>query len=275
MKPSPPNVHAQFTASIPENYDRYLGPVIFDPFARDLSRRLTGDSRRVLETACGSGIVTRRLLEALPEDAELTATDLNAPMLDYARSAVGPDPRVTWRTADMCDLDLPDASFDAVVCQFGIMFPPDKPAALREARRVLAPGGTYLFSVWDSLDRNRFADLANEVITGFFPSDPPGFYQVPFHMHDPNAVRAMAAAAGFEGVKETRLDLESTAPSADDFARGLVEGNPVVNEIQARGGVSVEEVRERLAQRLKAELGDRPVTARLRTIVFEARAPRR
>src|SRR5262245_10107323 len=181
------NVYAQFTASIPENYDRYLGMVLFDPFARDLAGRLPNESRRILETACGSGIVTRRLLQALPPGATLVATDLNAPMVDHARAAIGSDSRVTWRTADMCDLGLPDRAFDTVVCQFGVMFVPDKASAMRESLRVLVPGGLYLFNVWDSLALNRFAALANEVITDSFPDDPPGFYQVPFSMHDTDA----------------------------------------------------------------------------------------
>jgi ubiquinone/menaquinone biosynthesis C-methylase UbiE len=268
------NVYAQFTASVPQNYDRYLGMVLFDPFARDLTRRIPKDSKRILEAACGSGIVTRRILQSMPAGASLVATDLNAPMIAHARAMIGADSRVTWRTADMCDLGLPDGSFDTEVCQFGVMFVPDKLAAFREALRVLAPGGLYIFNVWDSLARNRFATLANEVITGFFPTDPPGFYQVPFSMHDVDAVRSLLDQAGFQDVRQTSLDLETTSPSADEFARGLIEGNPVVAEIQARGGVSVDDVRSRLAGRIRAELGDRPVSTRLRATVYEARAPR-
>jgi ubiquinone/menaquinone biosynthesis C-methylase UbiE len=271
---APSNLHAQFTASVPENYDRYLGMVLFDPFARDLARRIPGESRRILETACGSGIVTRRLLQALPPGATLVATDLNAPMVDRARAAVGSDPRVTWRTADMCHLGLPDRSFDAVVCQFGLMFVPDKVSAMREALRVLVPGGLYLFNVWDSLATNRFGAIANEVIAGFFPEDPPGFYQVPFSLHDTSAVQELLAQAGFQDVRGTHLDLGTTARSADEFAKGLVEGNPVVAEIQARGGATVEDVRTRLAGRLRAEMGDQPVSTRLRAFVYESRAPR-
>src|SRR5712671_526078 len=144
--------HTQFTASIPENYDRYLGPVIFDPYARDLAQRLGRPGpKRVLVTACGSGIVTRRLLEALAPDAALVATDLNADMLDHARAAIGEDSRLSWEVADMCDLNFESGSFDAVVCQFGVMFAPDKAAAFREAQRVLMTGGRFLFNVWDAI----------------------------------------------------------------------------------------------------------------------------
>jgi len=138
--------HIQFTASIPASYDRHLGPVIFDPYARDLVARLGRPGpRRILETACGSGIVTRRLLEAMDPDAALVATDLNADMLDHARATIGDDPRLSWEVADMCNLNFESGSFDAVVCQFGVMLAPDKAAAFREAVRShaerLAPGG--------------------------------------------------------------------------------------------------------------------------------------
>jgi len=270
MTTSKTSLYAQFTASIPENYDRYLGPVLFDLYARDIAGRLPKTVRKVLETACGTGIVTRRILETLPSGATLVATDLNAPMVEFARSSVGDDARLDWRAADMGALDFPDASFDAIVCQFGLMFAPDKDLALREARRVLAPGGTLLFNVWDSLERNPFAFLANDVITGFFHSDPPTFYQVPFCMSDRDRLREMLARAGFAKVTDAVVPLESSAPNAQELARGLVQGNPVVNEIQARSA-SVNEIERKLAERIREELGDHPVPVRLQAIVFEAR----
>jgi len=214
---------------------------------------------------------TRRLLEALPRDASLLATDLNLAMVEHARKAIGEDPRLSWRTADMCATELPDASFDALVCQFGLMFAPDKDAALREARRVLESGGTLLANVWDAIGNNRFAELANEVITGFFPTDPPTFYQVPFGLSDRPRMREMLRAAGFAEVRDEVLPLSSTSPSADELARGLVEGNPVVNEIQTRGTAPIQEIERKLADRIRTEMGDRPVPVRLQAIVFEAR----
>jgi ubiquinone/menaquinone biosynthesis C-methylase UbiE len=270
-KPAPGAVHAQFTASIPRHYDQCLGPVIFEPYARDLARRLPRGARRVLETACGSGIVTRRLLEALSKDASLLATDLNLAMVEHARKAVGEDPRLSWRTADMCATELPDASFDAVVCQFGLMFAPDKEAALEEARRVLEPGGTFLANVWDDIERNRFAQIAHQVITSFFPADPPTFYQVPFSLGDRPRMRQMLRAAGFTDVRDEVVTLSSTSPSAEELAQGLVEGNPVATEIQARGTATIQEIERKLADRIHTELGDRPVPVKLQAIVFEAR----
>ena len=264
-------IHAQFTASIPENYDRFLGPVLFEPNARDLVRRLgTPAPQRVLEAACGSGILTRHLLQSLPKNATLLATDLNLAMIQYAQESVGEDPRLRWRAADMTAIDAPDGSFDAVVCQFGVMFVPDQWAAFREAHRTLAPGGRYVFNVWDALERNPFAALTHEVITAFFPNDPPGFYQVPFSFHDRALIREMLASAGFGEVTDSVVELESESPSVNDFARGLVEGNPVINEIQARGGPTAAEIERTLADRLRSKLGDRPVPVRLRAIAFRA-----
>jgi ubiquinone/menaquinone biosynthesis C-methylase UbiE len=263
--------HAQFTASIPENYHRYLGPVIFEPYAKDIAERLAKSaSKNVLETACGTGIVTRRLLEVLSPDAGLIATDLNPAMLDHARAAIGDDSRVSWEVTDMCDLNFESETFDAVVCQFGIMFAPDKAAAFREAHRVLQQGGRFLFNVWDEIGKNPFAKIANDTITSFFPNDPPTFYQTPFGFQDRAVIKKMLNDAGFSRIQEAIVSKPSQAPSAAEFARGLIEGNPVMNEIQARGTASLEEVESELAARIKKNLGDRPVPVRLQAIVFEA-----
>jgi ubiquinone/menaquinone biosynthesis C-methylase UbiE len=176
--------HTRFTGTIPAFYDAHLGPVIFEPFARDLARRVPDrDGVCVLETACGTGIVTRRVLERLPASAKFVATDLNQGMLDHARGAVGPDPRIEWRTADAQQLPFGDASFDAVVMQFGMMFVPDQPLALREARRVLVPAAS---SRGERLIRRRgpVRRLAYEVPASLFPRTR-AFHLVPFGDHDP------------------------------------------------------------------------------------------
>ncbi len=265
--------HAQFTESIPANYDRHLGPVIFEPYAKDLAQRVGRFAPgRILEIACGSGILTRRLLEGLAPDGSLTATDLNPAMLDHARAAIGDDPRLIWEVADMCDLNFDSDSFDAVVCQFGIMFAPDKAAAFREAHRVLGPDGRLLFNTMDAIDKNPFAMIADETIAGFFLADPPTFYRTVFGFNDRPMIRGMLESAGFSEIKDASVPIRSHAASAEEFARGLVEGNPVVNEIRARGGVSVEEVVMELAARLGKKLGRRPVPVHIQAIVFEARA---
>jgi ubiquinone/menaquinone biosynthesis C-methylase UbiE len=175
---------ASFIGNIPEHYDRGLGPIIFVDYAADIARRAAACSpTRVLETAAGTGIVTRQLRDFLPAGASLTATDLNPPMIEVARAKFQPDERVDWRPADATALPFPDGSFDAVVCQFGVMFFPDKDRSYREVHRVLAPGGRYLFNVWDAHRYNPFGRITHEVAGSFFPVDPPQFYKVPFSYH--------------------------------------------------------------------------------------------
>lgn len=268
---SDPN--AVFAGSIPENYDRHLGPVLFEPYARDLARRVpAGEGVRVLEVACGTGIVTRHLRDRLPAGSRFVATDLNPPMIDYARRKLRGARGIEWQPADACVLPFPDGSFDALVCQFGLMFVPDKPAALREAQRVLGDDGTILLNVWDSLDRNTFAKAAHETIASFFPDDPPTFYQVPFSLHRTDVLEELLRGAGFTDIRIDPVSLQGESPSARDLATGLVEGNPVGNMIRERGTAAVDDVVEAVAGTVAREFGDRPVRIPLHAFVVTARA---
>ncbi len=262
----------RFDGSIPELYDRHLGPVLFEPHARDLASRLRLAPRsRVLEVACGTGIVTRRLLSALPSDGRLLATDLNEAMLDHARGRVTSDPRLEWSVADALRLDHADGSFDAWVCQFGVMFFPDKVAGLREARRVLRPGGTLVFNVFRAHEHNAFGRIADETVRGFFASDPPGFYRVPFGWGEETVIAGTLTDAGFTSFTIERLELETSSASAADLAVGLVRGNPIVHELRARSGADVGMVEAAVAAALGREGGAAPWRGVLRSLVVTAR----
>jgi len=263
---------AQFTGSIPAAYDRYLGPMLFEPYAADLVARLAVPPKAaVLELACGTGILTQRLRRALPVTATLTATDLNEPMVAYARGKM-PNAPVTWQQADAQQLPFPDGAFEAVACQFGVMFVPDKPRAFAEARRVLKPNGLFAFNVWGSLDENSFGRIARDTIARFFTSDPPTFYDVPFGFHDVAAIRAMLRTARLNLVFCETVELEATSPSAQDAALGLVTWNPVVLDVNERATAPAEEIVAAVAQALAAEGGDAPLRLPMKALVFLAQA---
>lgn len=264
--------NARFQGTIPELYDRHLGPVIFEPFAADLARRVIArEGESVLEIACGTGILTERLRARLPPAVSLVATDLNEPMIDFARSklrGVGP---IDWRPADAATLPFPSMSFAAVACQFGLMFVPDKEAAFREARRVLTDNGLLVFNVWNGFEHNPFGRIAHETIGSFFPVDPPNFYQVPFGFHDSNVLRRLLAANGLGDVEIERVTLAATSPTAKSFATGLVKGNPVSIAIQERG-CALDPVVEAVAAALAHVGGDNPFRSTMQALVVTARA---
>lgn len=265
--------HASFSGSIPTLYHERLGPVVFEPYANDLAQRIPAhEGVRILETACGTGILTRRMLERLPASARITATDLNQAMIDVAQGFVPSDPRLEWRAVDAQQLPFGDAEFDAVVMQFGIMFLPDKAQALREAKRVLKPGGRLLYNAWNSLEHNPSWRIANQVVRAAFPTDPPTFYQTPFGDHDPDEHLARVKAAGFRDVNVEGVKFQTSSESAEHFAGGLVRGNPTSLAITERGTVPIEVVEGRIAEALRAELGDKPLLAPMHAWVVTATA---
>lgn len=263
-----------FAGSIPENYDRYMVPLIVETYARDMARRAAALSpKAVLETAAGSGVVTRALAPSLAPDASYVVTDLNQPMLDYAATRQDPDDRLSWRQADAQALPFEDAVFDLVICQFGVMFLPARPSAYREARRVLKPGGCFLFNAWDRIEDNVFADDVTRALAEFFPDDPPRFMaRTPHGYHDTALIRSDLAEAGFSNVAiETRVE-ESRAPSPRHVAVAYCQGTPLRNEIEARGADKLEAATEHAASALARKHGDGEVSAKIQAHVIMARA---
>lgn len=266
--------NARFLGTIPELYDRHLGPVIFEPYAADMARRVTVTApATVLEVACGTRILTQHLRALLPPTTQLVATDLNPPMIDYARAKLGTPARIDWRPADAAALPFAPGLFAAVVCQFGLMFVADKDATFREARRVLAKGGLLAFNVWDGFEHNPFGRIAHETIRSFFTADPPNFYQVPFGFHDPDVLRHLLDANDFGQIELDWVTLNAVSPTAKSFALGLVKGNPVSIAIQERG-VALDPIVEAVAAALARVGGDNPFRSSMRALVVTARAGR-
>ena len=261
-----------FAGSIPKIYDDLLVPLIFAGPASDLAARIAALApAHVLETAAGTGVVTRALAAALPATTQIVATDLNQPMLDMARSRQPATPPVVWQQADAMSLPFADARFDVVGCQFGAMFFPDRIRAYREARRVLKPGGHFLFSVWDRIEKNVFADDVTNALAGIFPGDPPRFLaRTPHGHHDPERIRTELQAAGFTSVAiEPWSDL-SRASSPRHPAVAYCQGTPLRNEIETRGHVTLEQATDHAAAAIAARHGDGPVAAEIASLVVTA-----
>jgi ubiquinone/menaquinone biosynthesis C-methylase UbiE len=262
---------AGFIGNIPQYYDRGLGPMIFADYAAEMAQRVAaGNPARVLETAAGTGIVTRKLRDALPAGTHITATDLNPPMLEVARAKFRAGEQVEFQPADAVALPFADGSFDAVVCQFGLMFFPDKAKSFAEVRRVLAPGGRYALSVWDSHRYNPFGRITHQVAGRFFPADPPQFYSVPFSCHQIDPIKEFLIEAGFTGINAAVVSLDKVIPDVAGFARAAVYGNPLIDQIRSRGGVEPELVVEALVQEYRREFGADPGRMPLQAVLFSA-----
>jgi SAM-dependent methyltransferase len=263
------NRDSVFEGSIPGIYDRCLGPLLFEPFAQDLAVRVAeARPRDILETAAGTGIVTAALLEALP-GAAIVATDLNPAMLEVAAARTGAG-RMRFRAADAQDLPFDEASFDAVVCQFGVMFFPDRVGAYREARRVLRPGGRFLFNAWTRIEDNPVTDRAMSAVAGLYPDDPPAFFRrVPHGYGDRDRIAADLDAAGFTRIAVDTVGKRSRSPSANEAARGLCHGTPLRAEIEARPGHGLAEATRVAAAALEPLSGpdgiDAPMSAHVVT----------
>jgi ubiquinone/menaquinone biosynthesis C-methylase UbiE len=224
-----------FAGSIPAIYDRYMVPMIFDPYAQLAADRATAlQPSRILETAAGTGVLTQALHRALPH-AQIVATDLNQPMLEQAARRVS-SPRVCFEQADALALPFDDESFDLVACQFGAMFFPDKVKGHCEARRVLRDGGTYLLVIWDRIERNVATRVAGRAVAALFPENSAAFYErIPFRYFDTTVIESDLRAAGFVHIAIDTVELRSRAGSARDAAIGLTQGTPMRSEIEKGG----------------------------------------
>ena len=254
-----------FAGSIPQLYDEYFVPLIFEPYAIDLSARTARRSpSRVLEVAAGTGAVTRHLAADLPEGTAIVATDLNPGMIARGRE-VGTVRPVEWQTADAMQLPFADASFDAVVCQCGVMFFPDKAAAFAEARRVLRPGGTFLFNAWNRIEENELADVVTQALATVFPANPPRFMaRTPHGYHDTTTIARDLVGGGFASAPEiVTLDKRSKAPSARHAAIAYCQGTPLRGEIEALDAARLGEATDICAEAIARRFGRGPVDAKI------------
>ena len=260
-----------FGGSIPEYYDTILGPAQLNAFAADLVKRMPvrpkGD---VLELACGTGIVSARLRERVDSNFRLVATDISEAMLAYARNKV--KGKIDWRLADAAALPFKDATFGAVVCQFGVMFLPDKPKLFAEVRRVLIEGGLLLFNTWNRMALNPHAQGASEVMQALFPGDPEmDFASIPFSFCDETAIREVLDGARFRNIEIANVTVRVDCPSARTFATGQIRGTPRSTLIEKKGG-NLEQVIDKVAERLAAAGGAEPFRVEANALAVRAQA---
>ncbi len=254
-----------FTASVSEVYDELLVPLIFDPYADELARRLRAlESGSVLEVAAGTGVVTRRLASVLPAAVSITATDLSQAMIDRAMH-IGTGRTVEWRQADVMSMPFAPASFDVVVCQFGVMFFDPKRDAFAEVLRVLRPGGRFLFSVWDGLEANEFVDVVAHSLRGAFPDDPPTLIErVPHGYDDTEQIVADLRAGGFDSQPSIeRIEYVSRAATAEDVATAYCAGTPIRGELERLRPGGLAEVVAIVTTALEARFGSRDLEGRI------------
>jgi SAM-dependent methyltransferase len=264
-----PDTDKAFAGSIPKLYDMHLVPLIFEPYATDLVNRLRSRTlSRVLEIAAGTGVVTRKLASTLPENVSIVATDLNQAMLDHA-SAVGTKRIVEWRQADAMQLPFPDSAFDAVVCQFGVMFFPDKSKAFSEARRVLRPGGVFFFNVWDRIAENEFADIVEAALESVFPEDPPRFLsRTPYGYHNRHIIERDLVNGGFTAPpKIDTIAARSRATSPHIPSIAYCQGTPLRNEIEARDASRLDQATDRAAEAIAERFGQGDVDGKIQAHV--------
>lgn len=264
------NTDAAFTSSIPQLYERYLVPLIFEQYAADLALRvLQRQPTRVLEIAAGTGVVTRKLARTLPPEISIVATDLNQPMLDHA-AEVGTSRFVEWRQADAERLPFPDEMFDLVVCQFGVMFFPDKAKAFSEAKRVLRPGGQWIFSVWDRIEENEFADTVTHALETVFPDAPPRFLaRIPHGYHDLSVVGQDLKRGGFSKSPDfATVTARSRAESPRIPAIAYCQGTPLRSEIEARDPLRLGDATDTAEIALASQFGPGAVEGKIQAHVI-------
>jgi len=261
-----------FSGGVPQNYETYLGPLFFEPYALDLAERLSSAEqlKNVLEIACGTGRLTKHLTAKLSTDANLVATDLNPDMLKVAQKLISAG-NVQWQVADAHELPFENEAFDAVLCQYGVMFFQDKPKALKEINRVLAPGGSFLFNTWDELRYNALSDAAQKVLEEMYPDDPPHFLDKgPYSFFDKTQIKKLLTEAGFSDIQIEVVTKSTTAANAEDAVNGILDGTPNFAYIAQRN-LPASLVKEKLRAKLIHQFGEKDLPLPMQALVIEAK----
>jgi ubiquinone/menaquinone biosynthesis C-methylase UbiE len=246
--------------------------MIFEVYAASMADLVAEMSPlSVLETAAGSGVLTRALAPRLSVGARYVVTDLNQAMLDYAASRQAPDRRIQWQQADALDLPFENATFDVVCCQFGVIFFPDRVAGYTEAQRLLRPGGRFVFNSWDRIEENAFAEEVTKAVATVFRRDPPLFLaRTPHGYHDVALIREELGRSGFANIEISTREEVSRAPSARHVATAYCQGTPLRNEIEARDATLLQLATDRATAAIASRHGEGPVVGKIAAHVIVA-----
>lgn len=259
-----------FSGSIPVNYDDGMGDMFFEPYSKEMIKRIAALRPRVLlEIACGTGRLTKYLSQQLP-GATIMATDLNAAMLEFAQKKFNALPNVHWEVADALSLPYADALFDCVLVQFGVMFYPDKVQGYKESFRVLKEGGKFMFATWKSLADNHISEMANDVVKTFFPDDPPVFFHIPFSYYDKDQIRQELADAGFKNIKIEDVAATGSNSSAENAARGMLEGTPIINYIKEKSPEKLPAIKQKFTEEIIKAYGKENLSIPISALIVQA-----
>ena len=265
---TPTNTPISWSGSFPQNYEDNL-KFIFGPYAEDLAGRVELQAEKVLELACGTGQVTERLAKHLNQEVEIIATDLSLDMMDIAKHKVTA-PNLTWQQADMCAIPFRDELFDVVICQFGVMFAPDKAKAFQEMRRVLKTGGRLIFNTWGLIGNNKVFDIFNQTLVNLMNFDLGAAEQGPFAMQDEQATHRMLTSAGFKNIQTESVSKMGESSTAAQAAKGFFQGSQLAANLKEKNPALGEKIQAVATQEFVKQLGDQPLLSPLQAWVFQA-----
>jgi len=264
------SAYPNFSGSIPKHYEQYLGPLFFEPYAIEISKRINpSEVRFVLEIGCGTGRVTRHLRKVIPATAKLVASDISGDMLAVAKEKLK-KANIDWQIIDAQQLPFDDNSIDVVVCCFGYMFVPDKPKAFAEAHRVLRPGGMLIFSTWDKLEFNEASYNYRKIVEEVLQVNLPASYNLPFSMNDHAEIKQMLLEAGFSKISIESVGKVSIGKTALKTADALAGGGSIYNEIMLQDSSLVKEIMSRLEKKLAEKFGASPMKAPMKAVISQA-----
>jgi len=262
--------YADISGDTAAHYDQFLGPLFFEPYAIEIAKRIDPTQVSIaLEIAAGTGRVTRHLRERIPASARLIASDISEDMMDEAKKKLN-HLDIAWQHIDAQDLPFNDNSIDLVVCCFGYMFVPDKPKAFAEAYRVLRPGGMFLFTTWDRLEKNAASYISRSIAIEYLEDPLPASYNLATSMSDEAVIKSLLQDAGFSKVSIEKVEQFSVSPTAKEAAYGLVVGGPVFKEIKKRNAAWIDEIIAKVEKELAQKFGSAPMIAPISAVISQS-----